>query len=53
MLASHSYVRSLNNKVLLKLTVDKTHELLRQIPKKLEGFLLQIKESGEFRALGT
>ena len=31
----------------------KTHALLRQIPKTLEGFLIQIEEGGEFRALGT
>ena len=33
--------------------MDKTQELLRQIPETIEGFLLQIEESGEFRALGT
>jgi len=32
---------------------DRTHELLRQIPKTIEGFLIQIEEGGEFRALGT
>jgi len=32
--------------------MGKTHELLWQIPKTIEGFLLQIEESGEFRALG-
>ncbi len=33
--------------------MDKTQELLRQIPETIEGFLLQIEESGEFRTLGT
>ena len=33
--------------------MDKTQELLRQIPETIEGFLLQIEESGEFRALGA
>ena len=33
--------------------VDRNSELLRQIPDTLEGYLLQVEESGEFRALGT
>jgi hypothetical protein len=33
--------------------MNKTRELLRQIPQTIEGFLLQIEESGEFQALGT
>ncbi len=33
--------------------MDKTQELLRQIPETIEGFLLQIEESGGFRALGA
>jgi hypothetical protein len=31
----------------------KTHELLRQIPSNLEGYMVIVEESGEFRALGT
>ena len=33
--------------------MNKTRELIRQIPKTIEGFLLQIEESGEFQALDT
>jgi len=33
--------------------VDRNSKLLRQIPETIEGFLLQIEESGEFRALRT
>jgi hypothetical protein len=33
--------------------MDKTQELLRQIPETIEGFLLQIEESDEFRTLST
>jgi len=33
--------------------VDRNSELLRQLPDTLEGYLLQVEESGEFRALGT
>lgn len=33
--------------------VDRNSKLLRRIPETIEGFLLQIEESGEFRALGT
>ena len=31
----------------------KTHELLRQIPSNLEGYMVIVEESGEFQALGT
>jgi hypothetical protein len=33
--------------------VQKTSELLQQIPSDLEGYTVTIQESGEFRALGT
>ena len=33
--------------------VDRNSELLKRIPDNLEGYPLQIEESGEFRALGT
>ena len=33
--------------------VDKNSELLRQIPESIEGYLLRVEESNEFRALGT
>jgi len=33
--------------------LNKTGELLRQIPEAIEGFLLKIEETDEFRALGT
>lgn len=33
--------------------VDRNSKLLRRIPETIEGFLLQIEESGEFQALGT
>ena len=33
--------------------LDRNHELLRQIPSTLEGYLVQVEESGEFRALDT
>lgn len=43
-----------NGKPCIKVFIrDKNHDLLRQIPKTIEGFLLQIEESGEFRAFGT
>ena len=33
--------------------VDKNSELLRQFPESIEGYLLEVEQSGEFRALGT
>ena len=33
--------------------IDKNSELLRQIPESIEGYLLQVEESNEFRTLGT
>ena len=33
--------------------MDKNSKLLRQIPDRIEGYQLQVEESGEFRALGT
>ena len=33
--------------------VERNSELLRQIPDNIEGYLLQVEESGEFHALDT
>jgi len=33
--------------------VDSNSEALKLLPENLEGYLLNIEESGEFRALGT
>jgi len=33
--------------------MDRNSKLLRQIPDSIEGYRLQVEESGEFRALGT
>ena len=33
--------------------VDRNTEFLRRIPSTLEGYPVQVEESGEFRALGT
>ncbi len=33
--------------------VDSNYEALKLLPENLEGYLLNIEESGEFRALGT
>lgn len=33
--------------------VDRKSELLKRIPNMLEGYLVKLEESGEFRALGT
>ena len=33
--------------------VDSNSEALKLLPENLDGFLLSIEESGEFRALGT
>ena len=33
--------------------VERNSELLRRIPNTLEGYLIQVEESNEFRALGT
>jgi len=33
--------------------VERNPELLRQIPDTIEGYPLQVEESGELRALGT
>ncbi len=33
--------------------LDRNTELLRRIPDTLEGYPVQVEESGEFRALGT
>ena len=33
--------------------IDRNPELLRQVPDNIEGFPLQVEESGEFHALET
>ena len=33
--------------------VDKNSEVVMQIPESIEGCLIQVEESNEFRALGT
>ncbi len=33
--------------------VQKTQELLKQIPSSIEGYKVEVQESGEFRALNT
>jgi len=33
--------------------VDRNSELLKHLPENLEGYLLKIEESGDFRALNT
>ena len=41
------------NKPCIKVYVTvKTHELLRQIPSNLEGYVVIVEESGKFQALG-
>ena len=32
--------------------VDRNSELLRRIPETIDGFLIQIEESGEFKSFG-
>ena len=33
--------------------MDRNSKLLKQIPDSIEGYRLQVEESGKFRALGT
>ena len=41
------------NKPCIKVYVtQKTHELLRQVPSNLEGYMVIVEESGKFQALG-